>query len=360
MGSSLAWAGAPWGPFGAQTRGRASLHGPVKLLILGGTGNISTAVVRQAAEDGEAVTVLVRGTREVALPPSVERVKGDATDPTTLASLARRGFDSVVNFIAYEAEDVRRDVTAFRGHVGQYVFISSASVYQKPPQGYRITEDTPLGNPYWDYARKKIEAEEALREARRRDGFPATVVRPAFTYGEGWVPTTSGSDYTVVHRLRRGLPIVVPGDGTSLFVLTHARDFARGLVGLLGRPEAVGEAFHITSDEVLSWNQVHETIARAVGVVPKIVHVPSDFIARVDERRGASLLGDKAWSTVFDNSKVRRLVPGFAARVPFAEGVKASIDWLEADPGRQKIDANETVERILAAWGRAMAAAFGA
>lgn len=330
----------------------------MKLLLLGGTGNISTAVVREAVLQGVAVTVLVRGSRKAALPPSVETVRGDATDKDALASLARRGFDAVVDFIAYDAADVRRDVQAFRGHVGQYVFISSASVYRKPPQGYRITEETPLGNLYWDYARKKIEAEEALREAHRDFGFPITVVRPAFTYGEGWVPTTSGSDYTVVHRLRRGLPIVVPGDGTSLFVLTHASDFARGLVGLLGRSEAVGEAFHITSDEVLSWNQVHETIARAVGAEAKIVHVPSDFIARVDERRGASLLGDKAWSTVFDNSKVRRLLPGFAARVPFAEGVRASIEWLEADPARQKLDANETVERILAAWNRAMAAAF--
>jgi nucleoside-diphosphate-sugar epimerase len=330
----------------------------VKLLILGGTGNISTAVVREAASKGVAVTVLVRGTRPVALPPSVETVKGDATDPNLLVSLARRGFDTVVNFIAYEAQDVRRDIVAFRGRIGQYVFISSASVYRKPPQGHRITEETPLGNPYWDYARKKIEAEEALREAHRSDGFPATVVRPAFTYGESWVPTTSGSDYTVVHRLRRGLPIVVPGDGTSLFVLTHATDFARGLLGLVGNPDAVGEAFHVTSDEVLSWNEVHETIARVVGVAPKIVHVPSDFIARVDERRGASLLGDKAWSTIFDNSKVRRLVPGFSARVPFAEGVRASIEWLEANSARQKIDANETVERILAAWDRAMTAAF--
>jgi nucleoside-diphosphate-sugar epimerase len=332
----------------------------VKLLLLGGTGNISSAVARQAAQDGLAVTVLVRGTREAALPPSVERVTGDATDAVALAALAARGFDAVVNFVAFDAADVARDVSAFRGRVGQYVFISSASVYRKPPVGYRITEETPLGNPYWDYARKKIEAEEALRAAHRAEAFPATIVRPAFTYGEGWVPTTSGSDYTVVHRLRRGLPIVVPGDGTSLFVLTHATDFARGLLGLLGRREAIGQAFHITSDEVLSWNEVHQIIAQAIGVEPRIVHVPSDFIARVDARRGASLLGDKAWSTVFDNSKLRALVPGFEPRVPFAEGVRASIEWLEAEPARQKIDANETVEKILGAWQRALAAAFPA
>jgi nucleoside-diphosphate-sugar epimerase len=330
----------------------------VKLLLLGGTGNLSTDVARLATEEGRSVTVLVRGTREARLPSSVARVTGDATDSTTLASLARRGFDVVVDFVAYGADDVGRDVAAFRGKVGQYVFISSASVYRKPPPHYLVTEETPLGNPYWEYARRKIEAEEALRAAHLQEGFPVTIVRPSYTYGESWVPTTSGTDYTVVHRLRRGLPIVVPGDGTSLFVLTHARDFARGLLGLLGRREAIGEAFHITSDEVQTWNQVHETIARVLGVEPRLVHVPTDFIARIDARRGASLLGDKAWSLVFDNSKLRRLVPGFRAQVPFDEGVRASIEWLEADPSRQRLDANETVERILAAWEKAMGAAW--
>jgi nucleoside-diphosphate-sugar epimerase len=327
-----------------------------KLLLLGGTGNLSAACARCAAEQGLEVTVLTRGTRDAALPPGVARVRGDAADPATLADLARRRFDAVVDFIAFDAADVARDVAAFRGQVGQYVFISSASVYQKPPSHYLVTESTPLENPYWEYARKKIEAEDALRAAHRETGFPVTIVRPSYTYGESWVPTTSGVDYTVVHRMRKGLEIVVPGDGTALFVLTHASDFARGLVGLLGQPAAIGEAFHVTSDEVLSWNQVHETIARVVGVVPRIVHVPTDFIARVDARRGASLLGDKAWSVVFDNAKVRRVVPGFRARVPFAEGVRASIAWLEADPARQRLDANETVERILMAWHRAMAA----
>jgi nucleoside-diphosphate-sugar epimerase len=180
-------------------------------------------------------------------------------------------------------------------------------------------------------------------------------VRPSYTYGQSWVPTTSGTDYTVVHRLRQRREVVVPGDGSSLVVLTHASDFARGLIGLLGQPAAIGEAFHITSDEVLNWNQVHETIAQAVGVEARVVHVPSDFIARIDARRGASLLGDKAWSVVFDNSKLRRVVPGFQARVPFAEGVRKSIAWLEENRARQRLDANETVERILAAWQRAMA-----
>ena len=333
---------------------------PLTLLFIGGTGNISTASARLAAEEGHAVTVLTRGTRDVDLPASVVRVTGNAADLGTLSGLAARRFDAVVNFVAFDAPDVRRDIEAFRGHVGQYVFISSASVYRKPPPHYVVTEAAPLGNPYWEYARKKIEAEDVLRAAHRETGFPATIVRPSYTYGPSWVPTTSGSDYTAVHRLRRGLELVVPGDGTSLFVLTHATDFARGLLGLLGQSAAIGEAFHITSDEVMCWNQVHETIARVVGVAPRIVHVPSDFIARIDARRGASLLGDKAWSLVFDNSKLRSIVPGFRARVPFEEGVRASIRWLEADPARQRIDANETVERILAAWHRAMAAVEGA
>ena len=219
-----------------------------------------------------------------------------------------------------------------------------------------VTEETPLGNPYWDYARQKIAAEDALREAHRTRAFPATIVRPSYTYGETWIPSASGSDYTVAWRMRRGLEVYVPGDGSSLWILTHASDFARGLIGLLGRPEAIGEAFHITSDEVLTWNQIHETIAAALGVAPRLVHIPSDFIASIDARRGASLLGDKAWSVVFDTSKLRRVVPGYEARVPFAEGVRASIAWLEADPSRQRIDANEAAEKVLAAWRRAMAA----
>lgn len=327
----------------------------MKVLLLGGTGNLSTACARLAVERGHELTILTRGQRTAEPPPGVEQVRGDATDPQLLAALASRGFDVVVSFIAFDAEDVKRDVRAFTGRLTQYVFISSASVYEKPPRHYVVTEETPLANPYWDYARKKIAAEEALREAHRAAGFPATIVRPCYTYGEGWIPTTSGTDYTVVWRMRRGLEVVVPGDGTSLWTLTHASDFARGLLGLFGQQAAIGEAFHITSDEVLTWNQIHETIARVLSVPARIVHVPSDFIAAIDARRGASLLGDKAWSLVFDNAKLRRLVPDFRARVPFEEGIRASIVWFEADPKRQRIEANETVERILAAWRRAMA-----
>jgi nucleoside-diphosphate-sugar epimerase len=327
----------------------------MRVLFLGGTGNLSLACTHEAATRGLDLTVATRGRRGPELPSGVREIKGDARDPAFLARLSERGFDVVVDFIAFGPEDVRRDLAAFSGHVKQYVFISSASVYLKPPPHHVVTEDTPLGNPYWDYARQKIAGEDLLRAAHRGQGFPATIVRPSYTYGESWIPTTSGTDYTVAWRMRRGLEVVVAGDGTALFTLTHASDFARGLVGLLGQPAAIGEAVHITSDEVLSWNQVHEEIARALGVEPRLVHVPSDFIARIDARRGASLLGDKAWSTIFDNAKIRRLVPGFAARVPFADGVRASIAWLEAEEGRQLTPMNETVERILQAWEKAMA-----
>jgi nucleoside-diphosphate-sugar epimerase len=262
----------------------------------------------------------------------------------------------VIQFLGFDAAAVRRDVEAFGGRTSQYVFISSTAVYQRPPPHYRVTEATPLSNPRWEYARRKIEAEVALAEAGARAGLPWTVVRPSYTYGDSWIPTTSGTDYTVVWRMRRNLEVPVPGDGTSLWTLTHASDLARGVVGLLGRSEALGEAFHITSDEVLCWNQIFETIARVLGVEPRLVHVPSDVIARIDPRRGDSLLGDKAWSLVFDNSKLRSVLPGFRAQVDFQTGVARSIRWLEADPARQRIDANESVERILAAWRRAMAA----
>ena len=328
----------------------------MRLLFLGGTGNLSTACAHEAVALGHSLAVLTRGQQADRLPASVERIRGDAADPATLEGLATRHFDVVVDFIAYDAEAVKRDVHAFSGRVSQYVFISTASVYEKPPRHYVVTEETPLGNPYWEYARHKIAAEDALREARRTHGFPLTIVRPSYTYGETWIPSACGSDYTVAWRMRRGLEVFVPGDGTSLMTLTHASDFARGLVGLLGQAGAIGEAFHITSDEVLTWNRIHETIAEALGVTPRLVHVPSDVIARIDARRGASLLGDKAWSLVFDTSKLRRVVPGFSARVPFADGVRASIAWLEADPTRQRTSANETSERVLAAWRRAMAA----
>lgn len=328
----------------------------MRVLILGGTGNLSAPCVLEAAAQGHDVAVLTRGRRPSnALPAGAERLVGDVADEALLRRLAERGFDAVIQFLGYDAEAVRRDVRAFAGRAGQYVFISTAATYQRPPPHYRVTEETPLRNPRWAYARRKIEAEAALAEAAG-DALPWTVVRPSYTYGETWIPTTSGTDYTVAWRMRRGLEVPVPGDGSSLWTLTHASDLARGIVGLLGRDAARGEAFHITSDEVLSWNQIHETLARVLGVEARLVHIPSDVIARIEPERGDSLLGDKCWSVVFDNAKIRRVVPGFRAEVVFEAGVARSIRWFEADPARQRIDRNASVERILAAWRRAMAA----
>lgn len=328
----------------------------MRVLILGGTGNLSAPCALEAAKRGHRVAVLTRGRRSgEGLPAQIERVVGDVGDEALLRRLAGRGFDAVIQFLGYDADAVRRDVRAFAGHTGQYVFISTAAAYQRPPGHYRITEETPLSNPRWAYARRKIEAEAALAESAA-DALPWTVVRPSYTYGETWIPTTSGTDYTVAWRMRRRLPVPVPGDGSSLWTLTHASDLARGVVGLLGSDAARGEAFHITSDEVLNWNQIHETIARVLGVEARLVHIPSEVIARVEPERGDSLLGDKCWSVVFDNAKIRRAVPGFRAEVDFETGIARSIAWLEADPARQRTDRNASVERILAAWDRAMAA----
>ena len=240
---------------------------------------------------------------------------GDIRDPSQAESaLAGHAFDAVVDWIAFTPEQVAADIALFRGRTGQYIFISSATVYEKPPSRLPITEDTPLSNPFWTYAANKIACEALLREAARAEGFPSTIVRPSHTYDRTKLPVTGG--YTSVARMRQGKPVVVHGDGTSTWVLTHHRDFAVGFVGLLGNTAAVGEAFHITSDELLTWNQIYALVGRAAGVEPKLVHVPSDVIARYDPEWGAGLLGDKAHSVIFDNSKIKRFVPDFRAVHP--------------------------------------------
>jgi nucleoside-diphosphate-sugar epimerase len=238
------------------------------------------------------------------------------------------------------------------------VFISTAAAYEKPVVKYIITEATPLRNPFWEYARQKIACEERLQRARRESAFPVTVVRPSYTYGPTWIPSGfGGQDYTVVDRMRRGRPIVCHGDGTSLWVMTAASDFAVGLGGLLGNPRAVGEAFHITSDEVLTWEAIYGVIAQAAGAEPKLVHVPSDLIASLYPERGGSLLGDKAWSVVFDNAKIRRFVPEFRPRTTFAEGMARSIAWFDADPDRRTVneETDRRIDRVIAALERAKA-----
>ncbi|MGD8466507.1 MAG: SDR family oxidoreductase, partial [Anaerolineae bacterium] len=323
----------------------------MNVLFVGGTGVISSACVRLAVERGLDVTLLNRGRTERPLPEGVRVLRGDAHDPASLAhALAGETFDAVVNWVVFTPEQVALDIEFFRGRTGQYVFISSASAYQKPVAGLPITESTPLHNPFWDYSRNKIACEERLVQAYRREEFPATIVRPSHTYDRTMLPLLGG--WTDVERMRSGLPVIVHGDGTSLWVLTHHEDFARGFVGLLGNPHARGDVVHITSDEVLTWNQIYTLMGRAAGVEPRLVHVASETIAAFDPELGANLLGDKSHSVIFDNTKIKRLVPGFVATRPFSLGAGQIVAWYDAHPARRVVDQEwqQLTERILAAW----------
>jgi nucleoside-diphosphate-sugar epimerase len=327
----------------------------MNVLFVGGTGIISSACATRALASGIDLTILCRGkTERHPVPPGAKVLRGDARDPRSLnEALGDRRFDVVVQWIAFVPEHVERDIEVFRERTRQYVFISSASAYQTPPSRLPVTESTPLYNPFWRYSRDKIACEERLIHAYRDEGFPATIVRPSHTYDAATLPLHGG--WTIVDRMRRGLPVVVHGDGTSLWTLTHHEDFARGFVPLLGSDAAIGEAFHITSDEALTWNRIHELLATAVGARPKLVHVPSELIAAFDPEWGGSLLGDKAHSMVFDNTKIKRIAPDFRAVIPYSRGAVQQVAWYEADAERRRIDekTNATVERILEHYGRA-------
>lgn len=317
----------------------------MKILFIGGTGIISSACVDLAVQKGHEVILLNRGVNNKYAPPKeATTLKADihADGPALSALIQDQRFDAVLDFIAFSPEDIERDLALFRGKTNQFVFISSASAYQKPVQNYLITEETPLENPYWEYSRNKIACESMLMEAYRKDGFPVTIIRPSHTYGLTQIPFAVSSwqhPWTVIDRIRRGKPIILPGDGTSLWVLTWNADFAKGLVGLLGNPKAVGEAFQITSDEVLSWEQIYREVYSALGIDPNMLRIPSDFIARFDEHATGSLIGDKSNSVVFDNSKIKRFVPDFHCEVKWSEGVRRSLAWFEANPQHQSIDA---------------------
>jgi len=325
----------------------------MKVLFIGGTGFISTAVSRIAIERGMELYLLNRGIRSSEI-PGARQLTGDIHNPESMRNaLQNLKFDVVVDWIAYTPEDIERDLQVFRGRTRQFVFISSATVYQKPPVNYLITESTPLGNPFWDYAQKKIDCETRLMKAYREEDFPVTIVRPSFTYNT-YLPVAIGGFgcYTLADRLLKGKPIIVHGDGTSLWVNTHAEDFAKGFLGLLGNEKAIGEAFHITSDEVLTWNQIYQTIAEALGVKANIVHIPTDFIISVVPQMKGGLLGDKAWSVVFDNSKIKSFVPEFQATIPFSEGMRRALEWFAADKSRQRIDehVNQEMDKIIDAY----------
>jgi nucleoside-diphosphate-sugar epimerase len=317
----------------------------MKILFIGGTGFISTAVSRMAIERGMELYLLNRGIRSTEI-SGAHQLTGNIHNPESMRNaLKDLMFDVVVDWIAFTPEDIERDIAVFSRRTKQFVFISSASAYQKPPVDYIITESTPLENPYWEYSRNKIACEELLMKAYRDEYFPVTIVRPSFTYNT-YLPVAIGGFgcYTLADRMLKGKPIIVHGDGTSLWVNTHAEDFAKGFLGLLGNEKAIGQAFHITSDEVLTWNQIYQTIANALGVEAKMVHIPSDFIVKVKPEMTGGLFGDKAWSTVFDNSKIKAFVPEFQATIPFSVGIRRALDWFAADKKRQRINENVNLE----------------
>jgi nucleoside-diphosphate-sugar epimerase len=320
------------------------------ILFVGGTGIISSACSPLVVENGNNLFLLNRGESTRPVPSGAEVIRADIRrDPSALELAVRQHhIDVVVEWIAFVPEDIQRDIEACVGQVAQYVFISSASAYQKPIKDLPITEETPLENPFWEYSRNKIACEKLLLRAYREQGFPVTIVRPSHTYDQTLLPFHGG--WTIVDRMRRGTPVIVHGDGTSLWVLTHHRDFAVGFVGLLGNTAAIGEAFQITSDELLTWNAIFAQVAEVAGAELKAVHIPSDAIAKYDERWGASLLGDKAHSVIFDNSKIRRLVPGFNPQIPFSKGSREIVAWYDANPQFGVVDeeTNRMHDRIIA------------
>ncbi len=331
----------------------------MKILFIGGTGIISTASTALAAQRGFDLTLLTRGQHEPKLPPGVKTLIADVNDASINQKLAHESFDAVVDWIAYTPADIERDLKLFQGRTRQFVFISSTSAYQKPQTHYLMTESTPLANPHWEYSRNKIACEERLMQAYRDDGFPVTIVRPSLTYGETLIPLVLNSwqqSYTAVDRMLRGQKMVVPGDGSSLWVVTHNTDFAKGLVGLLGHQQAIGHAFHITSDEVLTWDQLFRIVGAAAGVEQQLVHIPSDFIAACVPEKEGTLTGDKSVSVVFDNSKIKLFVPGYCATTSFAEGIQQSLAWFDADPSRKQIDhqVNATMDKLISAYEKGM------
>ena len=331
----------------------------MKVLFIGGTGNISSSVSKLALEKGVDLYHLNRGNR-----PSVEGVKtlvADINDREhAIKLLADHKWDAVVNWIAFTPEDISRDFDLFEGKTRQYIFISSASAYQKPPVKYIITESTPLKNPFWDYSRNKIACEDLLTALYRERNFPVTIVRPSHTYKTA-IPVALGGweEYTIVNRIRKAMPIVVHGDGTSLWTITHSDDFAKGFSGLLGNQYVIGESFQITSDEVLSWNQIYQALANAAGCEAKIVHISSDYICNYADRHNfpsmrGNLLGDKAHCAVFDNSKIKQFVPDYVATIPFAEGIKQTLKWFESEPSRMivKEETNRFLDELIETFGR--------
>lgn len=325
----------------------------MRILFLGGTGNISAECASHLLELGHEITFITRG--RTAVPGVYQSLQADRKDPASMReALLHVEPEVVLNFLGYELDDVKLDFELFQGRTRQYVFISSASIYAKPPPRLPLTEDMPLANPWWEYSQKKIACETWLRQQWEEKRFPVTIVRPSHTYSHLWVPNpVSSASYTFAARLERGLPVFVPNDGESPWTLTAAKDFARGLAGLAGNPKTLGEAFHITSDEALTWNQIVAEIADAVGASsPDVAKVPVDVICEAAPHLTGTLKGDKANPGVFDNSKLKKFVPGFQCRIPFHQGVRESVAWLRAHPERKNLNPkiDETCDAIVSAF----------
>ena len=333
----------------------------MKILIIGGTGLISSACSDLAVARGHELFIVNRSTsKQYSISEGATVLQADVyAEEAYLASLlAGHRFDAVVDFLAYTVEDIERDLRLFRGKTDQFVFISSASAYQKPPKHYLITEETALENPFWGYSHNKIACEERLMKAHNEEGFPITIIRPSLTYGTSQIPLVGASwshPYTVIDRMKQGKKVIIPGDGTSLWVLTWNADFAKGLVGLLGNDKAIGEAFHITSDEVLTWNQIFLEVYQALGLKPNVIHISSEMIIRHNPDKLGTLLGDKVNSVVFDNRKIKRFVPEFLCEVNWAQGLRRSLTWFESHPEFQTIDQemNDQWDSIIIAHGKA-------
>ncbi len=319
----------------------------MKALFIGGTGTISMAIVRKLAEDpSREVWLLNRGNRKAEVPANVHQIVANIYDEEATAKLLEgMEFDVVSEFIAFDVKAVERDYRLFKGKTKQYIFISSASAYNKPAASYVITEGTTLANPYWEYSRNKIACEEFLMKKYREEGFPVTIVRPSHTYDERNLPLGIHGNkgfYQVIKRMLFGKRIIIQGDGSSLWALTFNTDFAVGFVGLMGNRHAIGEAFQITGDEILTWDQIYKTIAEALGVELKACHVSSEFLSDVGAKCGydfrGSLLGDKAVSVVFDNSKLKKLVPDMKTTIPFHKGVRIALDYVLSHPENYEED----------------------
>ena len=336
----------------------------MKALFIGGTGTISMGIVRRLAEDPQwEVYLLNRGNRSAEVPENIHQITADIHDEEDVSKkLNGMHFDVVSDFIAFDVSAVERDYRLFAGKTGHYIFISSASAYNKPAAGYVITEGTTLANPYWEYSRNKIACEEFLMKKYREEGFPVTIVRPSHTYDERNVPLgVHGKKgfYQVIRRMQEGKPVLIQGDGSSLWTLTFNRDFAVGYTGLMGNRHAIGEAFQITGDESLSWDQIYQTIADALGVELKAYHVSTDFLCRTGDQYGydftGSLKGDKSVTVVFDNRKLKRLVPQMTTAIPFHKGVRIALDYVLSHPEEYEEDPefDAYCERVIAALEKA-------